>query len=259
MTQTVLDPPPAIAPAVALPTLPTLPGPPSLHHDDLPTPSSTLLTRPRLLAGMVLTFLTLGVLAMVANGVVLRLWDEPITHAVSSFRNVVLDQVFLTFSRLGSTVVVLSVGVVCAAVAYRRCHAVAAAFLFATVSRPLVEFAIKALVDRDRPDFDQMVTGQGPSFPSGHAFVSVALWGLLPLLVALYTQRRWLWQLSVAVSVVLVTGIALSRVYLGVHWFSDVVGGVILGVLWLLVVEQVLNRVHHRSEDCGEAAITSSP
>lgn len=225
----------------------------SLHREDLPTPRSTMRSRPRLLGGLALTFVALAVAARIGDAAILKIWDKPIEQLAIELRTGSLDRVFSLFSRLGSTVVVLTVGTVCAAVSYRRCRAVAAAFAFATISRPLVEFMIKIVVDRDRPHVDRMVEGNGPAFPSGHAFVSVALWGLLPVLVALYTHRRWLWQLSVAVAVVLVTGIAASRVYLGVHWFSDVVGGVILGVLWLLVVERVLDRTHGEPERCTRA------
>jgi membrane-associated phospholipid phosphatase len=75
---------------------------------------------------------------------------------------------------------------------------------------------------------------------------AVALWGLLPVVVALYTRRRSIWWASVVVSATLIAGISASRVYLGVHWFSDVVGGLVVGTFFLLGVDTVLIRAHRR-------------
>ena len=129
----------------------------------------------------------------------------------------------------------------------------------ATFSKPLFETVLKTAVDRERPDFDQMVPGNGPSFPSGHVMAAMALWGMLPLIVSLYTRRRDVWWASVAVAATIVGGIAASRVYLGVHWFSDVVGGVLAGSLFLLAVQALYDH-QHRSHGCGlcdDAAATA--
>ena len=72
---------------------------------------------------------------------------------------------------------------------------------------------------------------------------SVALWGLLPVIVGLYTKRRDIWWASVIVSGTLIGFISASRVYLGVHWFSDVVGGLLVGTFFLLGVDTVFDRL----------------
>ena len=228
-------------------------------HASLPcTPCSVLLPRRYLmvLLGAVLT--GLAVAAALNGGALLLVWDLPIQRGVEAHRTSGLDELFLTFSRLGSTVFVLLVGTILAAVTWRRCRAVGVALLVATFSRPLLETAIKLLISRDRPDFDRLVQGTGYSFPSGHVMAAVALWGLMPLVVSLYTNRRWLWWASVVVSGGLILGIAASRVYLGVHWFSDVTAGLIVGTFFLLGVETVLARQHAR-HPCGQVSGTSSP
>ena len=124
------------------------------------------------------------------------------------------------------------------------------ALIVATFSKPLVETVLKAAVDRDRPNFDRMVPGNGPSFPSGHVMAAMALWGMLPLIVSLYTRRRDVWWASVAVAATIIGGIAASRVYLGVHWFSDVVGGLLAGAIFLLGVQALYDH-QHRAHGCG--------
>jgi undecaprenyl-diphosphatase len=241
---------PAPAPAA---TLPPLAAPPRRRHvhTALPaTPASVLRTRPRLLAALGALFLALAASAAVRSGSLLLTWDAPVQRWVEAHRTPGLDTVFLTFSRFGATVTVLVLGSLTALVTWRRCRAVGTALLVATFSRPILEYWLKLAVDRPRPDLHRLVVGTGPSFPSGHVMAAVALWGLLPLVVSLYTRRRGVWWASVVVSAVMITGIAASRVYLGVHWLSDVTGGLVVGAFFLLGVEMVLTRQHTR-HPCG--------
>lgn len=217
-----------------------------VHATPPATPSSVLLPRPRVLLILAAVLAALAASAALWGGQVLLTWDEPIQRGVEARRTAALDDFFLTVSRFGSTIPVLVLGTTAAAVTWKRCHAVGMAVLVATFGRPLLEFTVKILVDRERPDFERLVAGNGPSFPSGHVMAAVALWGLMPLVVSLYTRRRVVWWASVAVAGALIAGIAASRIYLGVHWFSDVTGGLIVGAFFLLGVEAVLIRQHAR-------------
>ncbi len=224
-----------------------------VHHTPPATPCSVLLPRRGLLTALGVLLGLLALAAAARGGEVLLTWDEPIQHWVEAHRTSTLDTVFLTISRFGATIPVLVLGTAAAALTWRRCRAVGVALLVATFSRPLLEFAVKALVDRERPDLDRLVAGNGPSFPSGHVMASIALWGLLPLVVSLYTRRREVWWASVAVAGTLIAGIAASRVYLGVHWFSDVTAGLVVGAFFLIGVETLLHRQHVR-HPCGSAS-----
>jgi undecaprenyl-diphosphatase len=204
------------------------------------------LHRRRLLIALASLLGLLALAAAIRGGQLLLTWDEPIQKGVESSRTSTLDEFFLTISRLGSTVTVIALGVIASLATWRRCRAVSTVILVATFARPVIEFTVKALVGRDRPDFERLVAGNGPSFPSGHVMAAVALWGLLPLVVSLYTNRRAIWWAAVATSATLVLGIAASRVYLGVHWFSDVTAGLVVGTFFLLGVDVVLVRQHQR-------------
>jgi undecaprenyl-diphosphatase len=202
--------------------------------------------RRRLLIALGALLVALATAAALGNGQALLTWDEPIQRGVEANRTSTLNDVFLAISRLGSTVVVLSLGTLATVLTWRRCRAVATALLIATFARPAIEFIVKGLVGRDRPDFERLVGGNGPSFPSGHVMAAIALWGLLPVVVSLYTRRRAIWWASLAISAALIAGIAASRVYLGVHWFSDVTGGLVVGTFFLLGVDKVLRHAHRR-------------
>jgi undecaprenyl-diphosphatase len=237
-----------VLPAIAAPR-PLVQPATCLHCHPPVAVSRVLSSRPRLLLTLAALFLGLAAAAVISDGALLLTWDEPIQRAVEGSRSAVADSVFRRISFFGSTKVVITLALVLAAIAWRRCRAVGVVVLVALVSRPLLEFTIKATVGRDRPDLDRLVAGNGPSFPSGHVMAAVALWGLVPLVVALYSGDRRVWWASVGASSALIVAIGASRTYLGVHWFSDVVGGLIIGVFFLLAMQWVLVR-RHRADPC---------
>jgi undecaprenyl-diphosphatase len=112
------------------------------------------------------------------------------------------------------------------------------------LARPLAEFALKELISRPRPAGDRMVNGEGYSFPSGHPLATAASWGLIPLVVGLYTRRRALWWSVAAAVWALAVAVAASRVWLGVHWTSDVVAGLLLAVLGVAAAERFIAATH---------------
>jgi undecaprenyl-diphosphatase len=228
-----------------------------LHCEPPLTPARFVAGR-RLRTGLAVVFVALAIAAFVDNGAVLLTWDEPIQRAVESRRTAAADGIFRAISFLGSTRAVLFLACVLAALAWRRCRAVGVVVVLAMLSRPLLEFTLKASVGRDRPDMARLVAGNGPSFPSGHVMAAVALWGLVPLVAALYTRDRRVWWATVAGSGALILAIGASRMYLGVHWFSDVVGGLIVGAFFLVGVEWVLVR-NHRQDPCTRGCRCHEP
>lgn len=98
----------------------------------------------------------------------------------------------------------------------------------------LVMFLLKQLFGRERPPLaDRLIDVDSLSFPSGHAMMSTAIYGLTAVIC--YRLYAWVREnpliLLIAPALVLVIG--MSRVYLGVHWASDVIFGWALGLIWL--------------------------
>ncbi|WP_405187471.1 phosphatase PAP2 family protein [Streptomyces anulatus] len=95
----------------------------------------------------------------------------------------------------------------------------------------LLQQGLKAAVDRERPQWpDPVDSAHYAAFPSGHAMTAVVTCGLLVWLLRLYGAGPVARGVVLAVAVVSAVGVAATRVYLGVHWLTDVVGGVLLGV-----------------------------
>ena len=171
-------------------------------------------------------------------------WDEPITRWVVDARTPWLNEIVRRVSFLGSTPVVLTVAGVGALLALKKCPRLAMAIVVIALARPATEWLLKELVSRPRPSGDRMVNGAGYSFPSGHPMATAASWALLPLVAALYTKRRVLWWTIAIGSWSLVVLVAVSRVWLGVHYTSDVVASVALAVIGVAAAERFMRATH---------------
>jgi undecaprenyl-diphosphatase len=183
----------------------------------------------------------LGIAAMVDGGRLL-VWDQPITSAAVAHRTASLDAVALAASRLGSWAVVYPAAAALALLAAPRCRALARLIVVVAVSRPALEWLLKEIVSRPRPEGARLVPGTGFAYPSGHVLAAVATWGFLLPVVALYTVRRAARVAAVVASAVVVGMVAWSRVWLGVHWASDVVGSLAIGFVALSAAEAWLAR-----------------
>ncbi len=116
---------------------------------------------------------------------------------------------------------------------YRRARAQLTALVLAVGGGAAVVWGFKWIFGRARPGA-QLTTAVGASFPSAHAFMSVVLYGFCTYLAWRYAKgpgARFVVTLSLGL---LVLGVGLSRVLLSVHWVSDVLGGFVLGLAWLL-------------------------
>ena len=100
---------------------------------------------------------------------------------------------------------------------------------------------LKQLFKRKRPLSPLLKAAKGLSFPSGHAITAVTFYGLIIFILDHIMPHGFALYILVALLVVLILLIGFSRVYLRVHYFSDVMAGLVIGTLWLLVSLKTLN------------------
>ena len=102
-----------------------------------------------------------------------------------------------------------------------------------------LNFLLKTIVQRPRPDGFRLVAESGYSFPSGHSMVSMAFYGLLLWMVWQYEQDRVVKWICVTGFAILILFVGISRIYLGVHYASDVIAGFAVSAIWLAVYTKV--------------------
>ena len=105
----------------------------------------------------------------------------------------------------------------------------------------ILNFGIKNIVRRTRPEGFRIIEESGYSFPSGHSMVSMAFYGLLIYLIYKKVDNKYLKNCLIILLSIIILLIGLSRIYLGVHYTSDVIAGFLLGISYLIVFVSVIN------------------
>jgi len=111
------------------------------------------------------------------------------------------------------------------------------------LSSLILMFSLKYLFRRSRPLTPLLEQARGYSFPSGHALVSFTFYGLLIYLTWLNVKNVWLKWFMITGLALLIFAIGLSRVYLRVHYASDVIAGYCVGCMWLLLSLWILGKI----------------
>ncbi|QND64695.1 phosphatase PAP2 family protein [Mesorhizobium loti] len=181
-------------------------------------------------------WLFLGVLEDVVSGDPLVLADGAIYRALQDIRTGPGDAVMIAITELGDTVVVVAVTIIIFLwLAWKRAWRTAAYWVAAIAGASALNTAIKVALHRARPG-ELLYSGWSAfSFPSGHSTINMVLYGFLAFLIA--RDLRPALRLPVVLgAALLIFMIAFSRLYLGAHWLSDVLGGLAFGSAWLALL-----------------------
>lgn len=106
----------------------------------------------------------------------------------------------------------------------------------------------KVIFHRQRPDILRLIDITGLSFPSGHSMIGLCFYGFIAYIIWVNMKSRWRYPL-VIVAVALIISIGISRIYLGVHYASDVLGGFSAGLAWLAVFIPISNKMYKTYSD----------
>ena len=117
----------------------------------------------------------------------------------------------------------------------------------------VINQVLKFIIQRPRPDGFRLATVSGFSFPSGHSMAAMAFFGLLAWLVWKYEADRRLRLLYATGFALVIVMIGVSRIYLGVHYASDVLGGFCLSMAWLAVYTRVAVPLFIGEDDLGSS------
>jgi len=170
--------------------------------------------------------------------------DEWILVGIQSFRSGWLDETAKWFASFGLFWVFMpSAGVLMVSLLLLRRYA-DVSMLFVSLMIIGAVNALKLIVDRPRPDHQIFEPVESSlSFPSGHSLLAVILGGVLIYLVGLWVKPILARRIIQAALILVIIGMGMSRVYMGVHWPSDVIGSYMSGLLALVALIGLRNAV----------------
>ena len=178
-----------------------------------------------------LLFILITVL-MITNNV--KYFDETIYKYIFSFRSNLLDTIFKTITRFGNTVnVIIIIFVLLIFLGKENIYKL----ILTVVTTVLTNQGLKHIIRRVRPEHLRLIKEKGYSYPSGHSMISIALYGLLIYIVYKNIKNKFIKTILIVLLSILILGIGLSRVYLGVHYPTDVLAGfsIALPIIILIV------------------------
>jgi membrane-associated phospholipid phosphatase len=195
-------------------------------------------------AAILVGLLALGwLLSRAATGNEIAHTDDSLTRWLAGHRTATWTEASAVATLLAETVTVILVGVLASAgarLAFRRWRE-PLLIVAAVAGEVLVFLAVTALVDRERPAIARL--DEAPptsSFPSGHVAAAIVLYGAIAVLLWHWVGRSGWRALIVALAVAIPVLVAAARVYRGMHYVSDIAGGVLLGTTWLAVCVRTL-------------------
>ena len=101
---------------------------------------------------------------------------------------------------------------------------------------------LKRILQRTRPTEYRIIEETGYSFPSGHSMISMAFYGYLIYLIYKYAKNKYIKWISIVLLSILICAIGISRIYLGVHYTSDVLGGFLISISYLIIYISAVNK-----------------
>ena len=180
-------------------------------------------------------------------------WDISVSHEIQEDQNILLDTFMKAFSWLGTVYVAGTVILAFTVIFLIFKYVKEGLFILSCILSGAVSYVLKMIIDRPRltMDFVRIVEETHyQSFPSGHVLFYTVFFGSLTI-IALSSKllKISLKIFVVAVCLAMVVLGAVSRIYLGAHWFTDVLGGFIVGVLFLMVTGSIYLRSKNKIQN----------
>lgn len=166
----------------------------------------------------------------------LAVYDQNITDYVISHRSPALTSYFIFVTHVGDIygyLVVIISSVLISLLIFKRWKYVAQITIVLALSA-VSNMILKRFIDRARPGIEHLVSVETLSYPSGHAMSAMAFYGFVIYLFYRFKMNLFLKVTVMLLLFLLILSIGISRIYLGVHYPSDIFGGYIAGFIWVV-------------------------
>lgn len=172
-------------------------------------------------------------------------FDTGISEFFIQIRTPLLTKYFVFITNLGDVWGYVAVFIICAVLLYYflKSWKYVGQILLVMILSMGSNLLLKTSINRARPTIEHLVTVKTLSFPSGHATMAMAFYGFLIYLIFTFSMSKLLKLFLSSIMIILILSIGLSRIYLGVHYPSDIVGGFIAGFIWVMFCVMIFNLI----------------
>ncbi|PAX60418.1 phosphatase PAP2 family protein [Brunnivagina elsteri] len=190
------------------------------------------------IGGLGISLLILFIVAKLAEEVLEKeafVFDKTFLLWLHQFANPTLDKLMLFITQIGDpTTVIIVAGVTLAILWWRNYRLEIMVFILNCLGGLILNTGLKLFFSKPRPQlWKQLIVETSYSFPSGHAIGSVILYGFITFLLTTFYPKYS--PIIYTLAVILIGAIGISRLYLGVHWLTDIIAGYGVGFLWLMI------------------------
>jgi undecaprenyl-diphosphatase len=179
----------------------------------------------------------------------LSIIDNYIYNSISRMINNTNTEIMKGITSFGNVdlIILISFFILVLLINHPKYYLYGPAIFFVAGSSDAISFILKDIFHRSRPDVLRLVTENSYSFPSAHSLVSICFYGIIiyQVIKMLKGKSRYI---VTSLLVLLIILIGLSRIYLGVHYFSDIIGGYCIGFIWLIVCIRLIKRFLKQSK-----------
>ena len=166
------------------------------------------------------------------------------TILVENLRNPTMTTIMKTITKLSDTSYIIIIAIILTLLFLFKFKQKEVAKLIPSnlIFITLLNQTLKIIFQRERPFGYHLIEMSGYSFPSGHAMVSMAFYGLLIYIIYHLVKNKTLRNILIIMNVLIIFFIGISRVYLGVHYISDIIAGYSISIIYLLLFTKLLRK-----------------
>lgn len=169
----------------------------------------------------------------------IQTFDSNIYNIINSLKSDFMDSFFRIITRFGDEEILILIALACLIFIKNRRIGLSIVINLASVG--LINYILKEIIQRPRPPIEfRMVQEASYSFPSGHAMASLAFYGLIIYYLSSYIKNNKIRNISFVGLSVLIFLIGISRIYLGVHYASDILAGFLISIVYLALYITVI-------------------
>lgn len=186
---------------------------------------------------LLVSFILISVLVITNN---INAFDDLIYNSLISIRSNFLDNFFINITKFGNTLSIMIIVILLLLILKKEDGIILG---ISTISSVLVNTLIKYIARRERPPHLRLISQGGFSYPSGHAMISICVYGMLIYIILKNIKNKKIKILLTILLTLLIISIGLSRIYVGVHYPSDVLAGYIVASSIVIIIISIYNNI----------------